>query len=100
MVFNFDQKNFVPKNTISFVGMGTNSNYWSHWVFSEMIKFNKNAKIINLDPKKEVFFKEEKLEYFNQINFNLSKNKFFLYKFDIPFNLKIKLLCIELLINY
>ena len=59
--------------------MTVNNNYWNHWVFSEMIKFNKNAKIIHLDPKKEVFFKEERLEYFNQINFYLSKNKIFFY---------------------
>ena len=91
LVFNFNQKNFIPKNTFSFAAMISN-NYWNHMVFSEMIKFNKNTKIIYLDPKKEVFFKEEKLEYYNQINFYLSKNKIFFYKFDIPLNLKIKLL--------
>jgi len=87
LVLNFDQKNFVPKNTLSFAGMIINNNYWNHWVFSEMIKFNKKAKIIYLDPKKEVFFKEEKLEYFNQINFYLSKNKIFFYKFNITLNI-------------
>ena len=91
-VFKFDEKNFIPKNTISFNKIVTQNNYWNHWVFSEIIKFTKKTKIILVDPKKEIFYKDVELDYTNQFNFCFSKEKVFFYKFYIPLNLKLKLL--------
>jgi len=92
VAFSFDEKKFIPKNTLTFVGMFSKNPCWNYWVFSEIIKFSNKTKVTYIKPKDEIFFAEEKLEYINQINLCLSKNKFFFYNYNIPLKLKLKIL--------
>jgi len=101
-----DDQIFIPDNTVDGrLIVDDEDNYWSGWAFTEIFKFIGNTKIRYIKTKKKINFKDIKSQsdihsrYVDIKIFSL-KDKIFIYRFNLTFNMKLKLMIKNLQFPY
>ena len=95
---NVDDEVFIPNNTVhGRLIVDDENNYWSSWAFTEIFKFIGNTKIRYLKTQKKLNFKDLRIKSnihsrYVDIRVSSLKDKIFLYRFNLPLNLKLKLM--------
>ena len=105
---NFKDRDFIPENSLQFHSVARAHNqYYSHWTFFKILKFQKSLKISTKEINLKKFFNLKKvlsgfnsdLYYFKVFNKSL-RNRIFFYDLTFDKKFKLELMKNNYFINY